>query len=253
MFASSTENLRCCLYIRVSTAKQAETGYGEELQETACTTAAQIRKWKVVHIYKDSAYSGTLDENDRPALKEMLNDAREKKFDMVILFAIDRLARDLRITLDLINQLKKSGVGIVSTRENIDTSTPAGEFTLQIFAGVAQLERSTIIERMKKGKDELRKKKGWTGGVLPYGYKMIDNVITINKDESPQIEFIFYKKKEGFTPGKIADDLNKLNIPSRLGGKWSKETVKKIIKREDVYLGGIIKENLNGIRWPKII
>jgi len=253
MFGVSAENLNCCFYIRVSTAKQAETGYGEDLQETDCRAMAQIKKWKVVKIYKDSGISGTLDEKDRPALKDMLNDARDKKFDMVIIYAIDRLGRDTLIINDIIRQLSKSGVGIVSTRESLDSSTPQGKFIINLFAGLAEMDRSNIVERMKKGKEELRKKKGWTGGILPYGYKMVEKDITIDENESNIIRYIFQLKNIGFNPNRIATQINALNIPSRLGVKWSRDSIKKIITRENIYMGDIIKENTNNIRWPKII
>ena len=253
MFGGSAENLNCCFYIRVSTTKQAETGYGEDLQETDCRAMAQIKKWNIVKIYKDSGISGTLDEKDRPALKELLQDARDKKFDMVIIYAIDRLGRDTLIINDIIRQLSKSGVGIVSTKESLDSSTPQGKFVINLFAGLAEMDRSNIVERMKKGKEELRKKKGWTGGILPYGYKMVEKEITIHEKEAHILRFIFEKHELGMRPGEIAKTMNSLNIPSRRGVNWSRDSVKKIISREDVYQGGIIKDNLNNIRWPKII
>lgn len=86
---------------------------------------------------------------DRPALKEMLAFVREK--DVVICESISRLARNTRDLLELIDKFSERGVGFVSQKENIDTTTPTGKFFLVVMAGLAELERSYILERQKEG------------------------------------------------------------------------------------------------------
>lgn len=247
------EGLRVAIYLRVSTDNQAKDGFGLDLQLSDCKAMAQIKRWIVVKVYKDKGYSGTLDENHRPGLKSLLNDAEENLFDMVIFYAMDRLGRDSLLIHNIIKQLEDNNVGIVSTREMLDSSTPQGKFVIQLFAGLAEMDRSNIVERMKKGKNELRKKKGWTGGILPYGYYMKKNLITIHKNESRILKYIFDMDCNGYNMSRIAMELNKNSIPSRMGTEWSRSTVSKIIKRKHDYEGGIINNNENNIRWPRII
>lgn len=85
----------------------------------------------------------------RPALDKLVKDARLGRFKVLIIYSIDRLARDTRHLLNLINELSHYGVSIISLRESIDFSTPMGQATLTILGAVAQLERELIKERIR--------------------------------------------------------------------------------------------------------
>lgn len=258
MLGAVPQNLRCVIYTRVSTDKQAEEGYGIDLQESDCRLLARLRKWDVVKIYKDEGYSGTLPPSDRPALKQLMEEANDNIFEMVVVYSIDRIGRTQKIITNTIDKLQKLRIGISSTKENFDTSTPQGLFVMQMFAGMAQLDRSTIIEKTKKGREERRKKKGWTGGTPPYGYRLeLDNddknVIGINKNEAIVVNKIFELKNEGNSASAIVDHLNEMNLVSRNGTKWSKQTIYKILNRKKDYEGGLMNNNENNIRWSKIL
>lgn len=258
MLAFVPEGLRCVFYTRVSSEKQVEDKYGMDLQETDCRLMAQLRKWVVLKVYKDDGYSGTLPPKDRPALKQLLEDANERNFDIVLVYSIDRIGRTQKIIIDTIDKLQKLRIGVSSTKENFDTSTPQGLFVLQMFAGMAQLDRSTIIQKTKKGKDERRKKKGWTGGKTPYGYKLElgednKNIVAINKNEALIVTKIFDLKNSGMGLSDIANYLNDSNVITRSGTQWSRQTIYKILGRKIDYEGGIMNDNENNIRWPKII
>lgn len=86
---------------------------------------------------------------DRPALKEMLSFVREG--DTVVVESISRLARSTRDLLTIVDTLNKKGVGFISLKESLDTSTPTGRFTLTIFAALAELERETTLQRQAEG------------------------------------------------------------------------------------------------------
>ena len=85
----------------------------------------------------------------RPALQEMLTFMREK--DTVIVESISRLARNTRDLLKLVDKFKETGVEFISLKENIDTTTPTGQFVLVIFAAIADLERTTLLQRQAEG------------------------------------------------------------------------------------------------------
>ena len=128
-------------YVRVSTMEQ-NTARQESLMESL-----GVEK---IYIEKVSGKS-----KDRPKLQEMMSFVREG--DTLIVESISRFARNTRDLLDLVEQLKKKKVEFVSKKENIDTSTPTGQFMLTVFGAMAQLERDTILERQREGIEEAKK------------------------------------------------------------------------------------------------
>lgn len=104
----------------------------------------------MVNVYADEGVSGA--KSSRPELDRMLKDARAGCFDMIAIWKLDRLARSVVHLLQVAESLQAWGVGLVSVRDaHVDTTTPAGRFTLQILGAVAELERALIRERVKAG------------------------------------------------------------------------------------------------------
>lgn len=139
--------LRAALYARVST-----VGHGQDvgLQLDELRQVAAQRGWEVVGTYEDAGVSGA--KASRPALDRLLDDARAGRFDLVAVWKLDRLARSVAHLLAITESLRTWGVGLVSVRDaHVDTTTPAGRFTLQILGAVAELERSLIQERVVAG------------------------------------------------------------------------------------------------------
>jgi DNA invertase Pin-like site-specific DNA recombinase len=140
---------RAAIYVRVSTSEQ-DTG----LQETELRQYVESRGWECV-VYQDKAQSGA--KNDRPALNAMLNDMRRRKFDVVVIWKLDRLARSLKQLLTIGEECRTLGVDLVSLRQNIDTTLPAGRLTFQILGAVAEFERELLRERVKAGMAQARR------------------------------------------------------------------------------------------------
>ena len=137
------------IYVRVSTMEQ-----DTEVQETELRQYVESRGWECV-VYRDKGQSGA--KNDRPALTSMLNDLRRRKFDVVVVWALDRLARSLRQLLTIGEECRSLGVDLVSLRQNIDTTLPAGRLTFQVLGAVAELERESLRERVKAGMAQARR------------------------------------------------------------------------------------------------
>jgi DNA invertase Pin-like site-specific DNA recombinase len=140
---------RAAIYVRVSTTDQ-DTG----LQETELRQYVESRGWECV-IYQDKAQSGA--KNDRPALNAMLTDMRRRKFSVVVVWKLDRLARSLKQLLTIGEECQSLGVDLVSLRQNIDTTLPAGRLTFQILGAVAEFERELLRERVKAGMAQARR------------------------------------------------------------------------------------------------
>lgn len=138
---------RVALYARVST-----VGHGQDvgLQVDELRQAAAQRGWTITSEYVDDGVSGT--KASRPALDRMMADAQGGRFDIVVVWKLDRLARSVIHLLDMTESWREWGVGLVSLRDaNIDTTTPSGRFVLQILGAVAELERGLIQERVIAG------------------------------------------------------------------------------------------------------
>jgi DNA invertase Pin-like site-specific DNA recombinase len=140
---------RAAIYVRVSTNEQ-ET----DMQEAELREYCDRRGWNCV-VYRDKGHSGA--KNDRPALKAMLSDLRRRKFDVVVVWALDRLARSLKQLLTIGEECRSLGVDLVSLRQNIDTTLPAGRLTFQILGAVAEFERELLRERVKAGMAQARR------------------------------------------------------------------------------------------------
>jgi len=134
---------RAVLYMRVSTVDQHPETQLHDLRQMAGQ-----RGYQIVQEYTDRI-SGT--KAKRPGLDQMMTDARRGRFDVVLVWACDRIARSTRHFLAVLDDLNRTGVEFVSFRENIDTGGPLGRAIVIIIAAIAELERSLIVERVRAG------------------------------------------------------------------------------------------------------
>ena len=134
---------RAALYMRVSTLDQ-----HPETQLLDLRQMASQRGYQIVQEYTDKI-SGT--KSKRPGLDQMMADARRGRFDVVMTWACDRIARSTRHFLEVLDELSRLKVEFVSFRESIDTAGPLGRAIVVIIGVVAELERSLIVERVRAG------------------------------------------------------------------------------------------------------
>jgi DNA invertase Pin-like site-specific DNA recombinase len=134
---------RAILYLRVSTIDQHPESQVHDLR----AIAAQ-RGYTIQHEYRD-VISGA--KARRPGLDQLLADARKHRFDVVLVWAFDRLARSVRHFLEVLDELNHLGIEFVSFRENIDTGGPLGRAMVVIVGAIAELERNLIVERVRAG------------------------------------------------------------------------------------------------------
>jgi DNA invertase Pin-like site-specific DNA recombinase len=114
----------------------------------------QRRGWESI-LYRDRGQSGA--KQDRPALNALLSDLRKRKLDVILVWSLDRLARSLKQLLMISEECRSLGVDLVSLRQNIDTTLPAGRLTFQILGAVAEFERELLRERVKAGMAQARR------------------------------------------------------------------------------------------------
>ena len=151
--------MKIALYCRVSTDNfnQDVSRQISELNEIAAR-----QNWDVVETYVDDGVSGT--KKSRPALNQMLKDARQRKFKMIVCLELSRLARSTKHLLDMLEDLKQRDIHLYVHNQGIDTSNYMGEFLITILSAIAQMEVSQLAERVKSGIKNSRKKGGGSWG-----------------------------------------------------------------------------------------
>ena len=215
---------RVAIYSRVSTEEQAKEGLSVEAQIDKCKSFCQARDWGIFKIYKDAGFSaGSL---NRPALELLLRDAQEKKFDIILVYKIDRFSRKLKDLIMVLEELKIKNINFTSVTEQIDTTSAMGEAFFQIIGVFAQLERGMVKERVELAFDR-KIKFGEALYRSPFGYIYQNKKLVPDAENSQKLREIFEMWAEGIKCKEISE---KLNIP--------KSTIYQIIKNP-IYLGKI--------------
>ena len=140
---AATHPHRAAICVRVSTFDQEPENQLQELRRYV-----QARGWTGVE-FVDRGISGAADR--RPALDQLIGDARRRRFDVVVCWRLDRLGRSLKHLVTLLDELQALGVAFVSLQEGIDATTPTGKLQMHILAAIAEFERARIAERVKAG------------------------------------------------------------------------------------------------------
>jgi site-specific DNA recombinase len=216
------------LYIRVSTQLQADEGFSLEAQQERLRAHCTAQGWTVCpnHIYVDAGVSGK--SVDRPQFQAMLQAAKEGKVQRIVAMKLDRMARNVREFLATVDQLKAWHCDLVLVKESFDTSTPHGRFALTMFAAMAELEASTITERVMTGKAQKAQQGGYNGSRCPLGYSYSNGQFQVN-EQAATVRNVFDMFLAGKSINAIAKDLNDNSVPTAMGGKWYASTVSVIL------------------------
>jgi site-specific DNA recombinase len=252
MTNTNSKQKRVAIYLRVSTDEQAKEGhYGLKVQEDRLRQfcASQGFELDEENVYRDEGYSGTLKVEMRPGLSALYEAAKEKQFDTLIVYKLDRLFRNQTKLLVALEQLLGYGVGFQSATQSFDTDTSSGRLMMQILGSFAEHERELIRERMTAGKLRAAKEGKWVTGVPPYGYRVDEKTqeLVIQKEEAEVVkqfyEWLVYEK---CSLREITRRAIKQNLPTpqhkpkrdgkRIGGTWYKRTINRILVNE-VYTG----------------
>jgi DNA invertase Pin-like site-specific DNA recombinase len=141
-----TKQMRAAIYLRVSTNEQTV-----ENQRQALEAAAAQRGWQIVATYADEGISGSKGRDKRPGLDGMLKDATRGKFDVAMVWAVDRMGRSLPDLISTMQELHGAKVDLFLHQQAIDTTTPAGRALFQLMGVFAEFERSMIQSRIHAG------------------------------------------------------------------------------------------------------
>lgn len=181
---------RAALYCRVSTTMQGEAEYSSlNAQEDKLRNYCNGRDWEIVRVYSDMKSGKDL---ERPEMQQLLKDAEDDIFDVVVATKIDRFSRSIVDFHNLFKILNALGIDIVaSTQDNLDTTTSGGKFMLNIILAFAEFERNMISERTKEGMTARALKGLYTGGHLILGYDNVEGKLIVNETEKELVNRIF--------------------------------------------------------------
>ena len=162
--------MKAALYTRVSTQEQVAEGYSLGAQAEKLRNYAKAMEYTVVDLYSDEGYSGG--NTNRPALQRLIEDINNNNINIVLIYKLDRLSRNVKDVLELVELFGKKNVTLFSMTENIDLSSPFGRAALKMSATFSELERDTITERMQLGKLARAKSGKYIApGKAPFGYR----------------------------------------------------------------------------------
>ena len=184
---------RACALVRVSTEEQARGGYGLKFQEEDIRKFCERNNLELLRVFRDEGYSGATP--NRPGFKEMMEWAREKRFDLLVVWKLDRLFRNTKLTLQTVDDLATFNIEFWSVQEAF-THDSNGRFLLTIFAAGAEKERKDINLRMYSGRIAAAKRgtlvNGASNPAYGYQYDKTTKKLVIVREEAAVVRQIFH-------------------------------------------------------------
>lgn len=230
--------------IAIYSRKSKFTGKGESIENQIEMCQSYIKthfpnEEHAISVFEDEGFSGK--NLNRPQFQAMMSEEYKAPFDLIIVYRLDRISRNVGDFSSLIDKLASYKTSFVSMKEQFDTSTPMGRAMMNIAAVFAQLERETIAERVKDNVYMLAKTGRWLGGVTPIGYnsEKVTNFtnnekrsywkLVPNDEEIKTVKLIFAKYIEFRSITKVVTYLLSHNIKSRRDCNFAVSTIKKIL------------------------
>ena len=230
------------IYARYSSSNQTEQSI--EGQVHVCQDFAKRNDILIVDSYIDRAISGTTDNRD--AFQKMLKDSNNQKWDYVLVYKLDRFARNKFESAIHRKHLKDNGVKLLSAMENIP-ETPEGVLLESLLEGMNQYFSEELAQKVSRGLHESRMK-GHCIGSVPYGYIKENKILKINEEESIILNRIFNDYNSGKTILQISRDLERENITNNNGNPFIPQTIRDYLKRK-LYTG---EYEINGKQYNNI-
>ena len=237
-------NKRAVIYARFSSHTQTEQSIEGQLRE--CYDYAKRHDLLIVGKYIDRALTGTTDK--RPNFLQMIEDSKKKIFDYVLVYQLDRFARNRYDSANYKAKLKKNSVRVLSAKENI-TEDASGILIEGVLESMAEYYSAELSQKVKRGIRESLSKGYFIGGYKIFGYDVVDKRWAINPIEAPIVKDMFERYKNGEKAKSIVDRLNDMGIHNKSGAKFTVNSFAKII-RNTKYMGVVVS---NGTTYTNIV
>jgi site-specific DNA recombinase len=234
----AAQPLRAAVYARVSSEEQRE-GQTIDSQIAELERFAREKGWSLFGVYKDEGWSGAL--LNRPALDRLRDEAAQKKFELVLINDVDRLARDVAHLGIVKRDLERRGVKVIFRKLPSDES-PTYNLMVNILGSFAEFEREMIADRTRRGRrHKVEVRQQFLGSIAAYGYRYIPKhkasgqggYLLVVPEEAALVRQMYeWVDREGLSAHQVAARLNLLQVRPRKGGLWAKSTVLRILRNE---------------------
>jgi DNA invertase Pin-like site-specific DNA recombinase len=224
--------MNAVIYARYSTGPQ-QTEQSIEGQLRVCREYAAREGWQIVDEYIDRALTGRSD--DRPAFLRMMSDAKHKQFQRVLVYKLDRFARNLYDFVVYERTLNKCGVTIISVMEGI-SDNPEGILLKALLAASAEYYSAELSQKIKRGRVDGARAGKFVGGSVPFGYKTIGGRLIIDEVTAPHIKWAFEQYAAGVPRKQIADALNAHGLRTSRGEAFGHSSFQTAFRCEK-YIG----------------
>jgi site-specific DNA recombinase len=225
-----TETPTAAVYCRISRDREG-AGLGVQRQEEDCRQLAASLGWRVVRVFTDndiSAYSG----KRRPEYESLVEQMRAGRIQGVLTWHTDRLHRSPRELETYIDASEKNGIVTHTVKAGeIDLSTPSGRAVARTLGAWARYESEHKSERIVRKKLQLAQEGAFSGGPVPFGYRITDGKPVIEESEALEIKNAITGFMAGRSIGFIVKDLNSRGIKTRRGQKWTSTAVRNMLLR----------------------
>ena len=185
---------RCAVYTRKSSEEGLEQSFNSlEAQREACEAYIKSQAhegWQLVSTaYNDGGYSGG--NIERPGLRSLLEDVKQGRVDIIVVYKVDRLTRSLADFAKIVEVLDALGASFVSVTQQFNTTSSMGRLTLNVLLSFAQFEREVTGERIRDKFAASKRRGMWMGGNVPLGYDVIQRRLVLNESEAKSVRYIF--------------------------------------------------------------
>ena len=224
--------LRAVIYARYSSSSQREESIEGQVKE--CASYAERNGYTVIGTYADRAISGTTD--NRPEFQKMIADSKRKLFDLVIVWKLDRFARNRYDSAKYKSQLKKNGVRVISATELISQGAE-GILLESVLEGMAEWYSEDLKEKVIRGLTINAEKCKWNGGTMPIGYYVdTDQHLQSDPKTAPFVLETFKRYDQGQTVTEIRDYLNSMGLTNTMGKPVNYGTIQRMLSNRR-YIG----------------
>ncbi len=240
---------RCAIYTRKSSEEGLEQDFNSlHAQREACEAFIKSQKhegWQLIKTaYDDGGFSGG--NMERPALRQLLEDIKVGRIDVIVVYKVDRLSRSLHDFARMVDVFDKHNVSFVSVTQQFNTTTSMGRLTLNVLLSFAQFEREVTGQRIRD-KFAASKKKGiWMGGPVPRGYRVEERKLLIVPANAQTVRLIYQRYLELRCVRLLLEDLKAKDIRSKANYVLSCGALYKMLSNP-IYIGQI---TLKGTWYP---
>jgi site-specific DNA recombinase len=244
--AAPTGHVRCAIYARVSTEKQAEHNISIPDQIKRAHIYAKAEGWEVIDVFVDPGASGR-DDIKRPEFRRMIAEAlkQHKPYDIILVHSFSRFYRDQAKSDLLRRDLKKNRVQVKSCTQEVNDDGGGGTLALSVMGLIDEYQSRETSKHVRRAMEANAREGFRSGGSTPFGYELVEverrgirakRKLAINEAEAITVRQIFEQHQRGLGIKSITTQLNESGSRTRNGNKWSHSTIERLLKNE-TYVG----------------